>query len=367
MTDTPRHSLSELAQALGLEQWGDPMLSVSTAAAPDRAGPDALAVASSPAYADALSRGQARAALLWSGADPQQYGLEAALFAPRPRYALAGLTARFDPGPAIAPGHHPTAQISPGADIGPGAAIGPFTVVEAGARIGPGARIGAHCFIGEGARLGAEALLVQRVTIGAGSTIGDRFIAQPGAIVGGDGFSFVTPETSAAEAVRETLGEAGHARQQAYARIHSLAAVTIGDDVELGANACIDRGTLTDTVVGDGTKIDNLVQLGHNVSVGRHCLLCGQVGIAGSTTLGDRVVLGGQAGVTDHLTIGDDVIAGAGTLLRTNQPPGRVMLGNPAMPMQLSVEAYKALRRLPRLFRDVARLRKHLPSEPGSD
>ena len=361
------HTVAELSEALGLALWGDGSVRIARAASPREAGPDALALAASPDYAAALAEGAARAALMWEGADPAAYGLDAALLAPRPRYALAGLSAVLDPGPDLPPGRHPTAQIDPSAQIGPGARIGPFAVIGPGAELGPEARIGPHAVIGAQARIGAGALVHARVVIGARCTIGARFTAQPGAVVGGDGFSFVTPEPSAAEAVRETLGETGGARQQAYARIHSLAAVTIGDDVELGANACIDRGTLSDTRVGSGTKIDNLVQIGHNVVVGRHCLLCGQAGIAGSTTLGDRVVLGGQAGVTDHLTIGDDVIAGAGTLLRTNQPAGRVMLGNPAMPMAQSVEAYKGLRRLPRLFRDVAALRKHLSNGRDSE
>ena len=360
------HSMAELAEALGLALWGDGAVRVARAAAPHEAGPDAIALAATPAYADALAQGAARAALLWEGADPEGYGLDAALIAPRPRHALAGLSATLDPGPDIAAGRHPSAQIDPSAEIGPGAAIGAFAVIGPGVTIGPGARIGPHVVIGAQARIGGSALLHARVAIGARCTIGDRFVAQPGAVVGGDGFSFVTAEPSAAEEVRRTLGEAGGARQQAYARIHSLAAVTIGDDVEIGANSCVDRGTLSDTRIGDGTKIDNLVQIGHNVTVGRHCLLCGQAGVAGSTRVGDRVVLGGQAGVTDHLTIGDDVIAGAGTLLRTNQPAGRVMLGNPAMPMALSVEAYKGLRRLPRLFREVAALRKHLSNGQGS-
>jgi len=368
-------TIGEIAAALGLAVWGDGELRVTGAAAPGQAGPEALAIASAPAYAQALGQGRARAALMWAGADPAAHGLAAAILADRPRHALAGITARFDPGPDLGAdlganlggGVHPTAVVDPSARIGPGARIGPLAVIGPGARVGPRARIAAQAVIGAGATLGADALLHARVVFGARCHAGDRFVAQPGAVVGGDGFSFVTPEPAAAETVRATLGDAQGRRQQAYARIHALAAVRIGDDVELGANACIDRGTLSDTVVGDGTKIDNLVQIGHNVTLGRDCLLCGQVGIAGSTRLGDRVVLGGQAGVTDHLSIGDDVIAGAGTLLRTNQPSGRVMLGNPAMPMALSVESYKGLRRLPRLFRDVAALRTHLSSQGRSD
>ncbi|WP_440870622.1 UDP-3-O-(3-hydroxymyristoyl)glucosamine N-acyltransferase [Vannielia litorea] len=356
--------IEDIAIALGARFEGDGAFEVTRAAEPARAGADALALAMDPKFASGLSEGAAKAAMVWEGADWQAMNLTAVIFAPRPRYAMAGLTAMLDAGPRIAPGIHPSAVIDATAILGEGAAIGPLAVIGAGAVIGPGARIAAHASIAEGAQIGADCLLREGVRIGHSVTIGDRFIAQPGAVVGGDGFSFVTPEAGAVEAVRSTLGERGDARQQAYARIHSLGGVTIGDDVELGANACIDQGTIHPTEIGSGTKIDNLVQVGHNVRTGRDCLLCGQVGIAGSTRLGDRVVLGGQAGVTDHLDIGDDVIAGAGTLLRTNQPAGRVMLGNPAMEMKASIEAYKGLRRLPKLHRDVTELRKNL-SKPG--
>ncbi|ATI42276.1 UDP-3-O-(3-hydroxymyristoyl)glucosamine N-acyltransferase [Pacificitalea manganoxidans] len=344
------HSIAEIAAALGARHAGDGTLRITGAAEPAQAGRGHLALAMDPRYADGLAQGQARAAVLWDGADWQALGLDAAIFVARPRYAMAGLTAHLAAPRAIPPGIHPSAAIDASALIGPGAAIGPFVSIGPGARIGANARIAAQASIGAGAVIGADALILEGVRIGHDVRIGDRFIAQPNAVIGGDGFSFVTPEPGAVEAVRRSLGDTGGATQSAYARIHSLGAVAIGDDVEVGANACIDRGTVADTVIGRGTKIDNLVQVGHNVRVGEDCLLCGQTGIAGSTRLGNRVVLGGQVGVTDHLTIGDDVIAGAGTLLRTNQAKGRVMLGNPAMPMAASVESYKALRRLPRLL-----------------
>ncbi len=170
--------------------------------------------------------------------------------------------------------------------------------IGAGTEIGPGARIASHVSIAEGCRIGADALILQGARIGPRVTIGARFICQPGAVIGGDGFSFVTPEKSGVEAVRETLGSRESAAAQSWTRIHSLGSVRIGDDVEVGANACIDRGTIRDTEVGSGSKLDNLVHLGHNVIVGRDCLLCGQVGIAGSARIGDRVVLGGNAGST---------------------------------------------------------------------
>lgn len=352
------HTIREIAAALGAEAAGNTDLVISRAAEPQAAGPGDLALATSPKYAEGLTQGRARAALVWPGADWQALGLEAAIFAPRSRLAMAGLSRMMDPGPQIAPGLHAMAVVDASAEIGAGAAIGPFVVIGAGVRIGPGARIASHVSIAEGSTIGADALILQGARIGPGVTIGDRFICQPGASIGGDGFSFVTPQQSGVEEIRTTLGQREEIRQQSWTRIHSLGSVTLGDDVEVGANATIDRGTIRDTQVGSGSKIDNLVQLGHNVIVGRDCLLCGQVGVAGSTRIGDRVVLAGQVGVSDNIFVGDDVIAGGGTKIFSNVPAGRTILGNPAVKMETQMEINKALRRLPRLAATVAELQK---------
>lgn len=352
------HSIRDIAAALGAEAAGDLDLVVARAAEPQAAGPGDLALAMDPKYAGGIAAGGALAALVWPGADWQALGLRAAIFAPRSRLALAGLSRMMDAGPDIAPGVHAMTVIDPTAQIGAGAAIGPFVTIGAGVVIGPGARIAAHVSVAEGARIGADALILQGARIGARVTIGDRFVCQPGAVIGGDGFSFVTPEKSGVEEIRTTLGHREEIRQQSWTRIHSLGAVTLGDDVEIGANACIDRGTIRDTVVGSGTKIDNLVHLGHNVQVGRDCLLCGQTGVAGSTRIGDRVVLAGQCGVSDNIFVGDDVIAGGGTNIYSNVPAGRVILGSPAVKMETQMEINKALRRLPRLAQTVAELQK---------
>jgi len=360
-------SIREIAQALGAEAAGALDLTVARAAEPAAAGPDDLALAMDPRYGEGVMRGAARAALLWPGADWQAMGLRAAIFAPRGRLALAGLTRLMDPGPALAAGVHPLALVDPTATLGEGAAIGPFVTIAAGVTLGAGARIASHVSIAEGARIGADALILQGARIGARVTIGARIVCQPGAVIGADGFSFVTPETSGVEEIRETLGARAQIRGQSWTRIHSLGAVTIGDDVEIGANACIDRGTIRDTVIGSGTKLDNLVHIGHNVAIGRDCLLCGQVGIAGSARLGDRVVLGGQCGVNDNILVGDDVICGGATKIFTNAPAGRVLLGSPAVRMQTHVEMQKALRRLPRLHARVAALEKGVPFRPEAE
>lgn len=352
------HSIRDIAAALGALAQGDLDMVIARAAEPATAGPDDLALAMDPKYAPGLAKGQARAALVWPGADWQAMGLRAVIFAPRGRLAMAGLSRMLDPGPSIAPGIHPMSVIDPTAEIGENAAIGPFVTIAAGARIGPNARIASHVSIADHAVIGADALIMQGARIGAGVVIGDRFICQPGAVIGADGFSFVTPEKSGVEQIRETLGQRDAITAQSWTRIHSLGAVSIGNDVEVGANCAIDRGTIRNTSIGSGTKLDNLVHVGHNVQVGDDCLLCGQVGIAGSARIGNRVVMGGQCGVNDNIFVGDDVICGGATKVFTNVPSGRVMLGYPAVKMETHVELQKALRRLPRLAARVAALEK---------
>jgi UDP-3-O-[3-hydroxymyristoyl] glucosamine N-acyltransferase len=361
------HSIAEIAAAIGAEAAGDTSLIVRRAAEPAQAGPDDLALAMDPRYGDGITKGQARAAMLWPGADWRAMGLKAVIFAPRSRLALAGLSRVMDEGPHIAAGIHAMTVIDPDATIGKGAAIGPFVTIGAGAVIGAGARIASHVSIGAGAHIGDDALILTGARIGARVTIGDRFICQPGAVIGADGFSFVTPEKSGVEEIRETLGTRADIRAQSWTRIHSLGAVTIGDDVEIGANACIDRGTVRDTLIGSGTKLDNMVHIGHNVTVGRDCLLCGQVGIAGSARIGDRVVLAGQCGVNDNIFVGDDVIAGGATKIFTNAPAGRVLLGYPAVKMETHVDMQKALRRLPRLAASLSAAKKPVPKDTPND
>lgn len=352
------HTVDAIAKALNARAEGDIGLRVTGAAEPETAGPDDLALAMDPKYAEGLAQGRACAAIVWDGADWRAMGLKAAIYVPRPRYAMSGLTRIMDPGPGIAPGIHPTAVIDDSARIGADAAIGPLVVIAAGARIGARARIAAHAFVGEDAVIGEDCLILQGARICHRVTIGDRFICHPGAVIGSDGFSFVTPEKSGVEQVRETLGARETHSEQSWTRIHSLGGVEIDADVEIGANATVDRGTIRATVVGRGTKMDNLVHVGHNVRVGEDCLLCGQVGIAGSARIGNRVVLGGQCGVSDNIFVGDDVIAGGATKIFSNAPAGRVLLGSPALKMETHVEAWKNIRRLPRLFATVAELRK---------
>ncbi|WP_294610533.1 UDP-3-O-(3-hydroxymyristoyl)glucosamine N-acyltransferase [uncultured Roseovarius sp.] len=358
------YTIQEIATALGAKAFGAVDLEIDGLAEPADAGTRHLALAMKPEYADALGQGAALAAVIWEGADWQALGLKAAIVAPRPRFAMSGLTAMLDPGQGFGAGVHPSAIIDPEAELGEGVSVGPLAVIGKGARIGAGSIIGPQSFIGNDARIGAKAYLREGVRIGARVVIGERFIAQPGVVIGGDGFSFVTPEPSTVESARATLGDQGDGTAQSWTRIHSLGSVTIGDDVEVGANSTVDYGTIRDTRIGNGTKIDNQVMIGHNVLIGNDCLLCGHVGIAGSTRIGNNVVLAGKTGVSDNIFIGDNVITGGGTVVLANIPAGRVMLGYPAMKMDTTMEVFKGFRRLRRLFDDVSELKKTVSKPP---
>lgn len=351
-------TIRQIAEALGADAQGDLDLQITSAAEPGDAGPEDLAMAMSPKYAEALGQGGALAAMVWPDADWQEMGLKAAIFAPRPRMAMAGVTAALDPGQGFATDIHPSAVIDSSAKLAEGVSVGPLSIISAGAQIGAGAVIGPHCFIGTDVVIGEGAALREMVSIGARATIGARFIAQPGARVGSDGFSFVTPETSGVENVRRTLADQGEVEAQTWLRIHSLGAVTIGDDVEIGANCTIDNGTIRNTVIGSGSKLDNQVHIGHNTRIGKDCLLCGQTGVSGSVDIGDNVVLAGQCGVNDNIFIGNGVVAGGGTKIISNVPAGRVIMGYPAVKMDTHTEIYKAQRRLPRIMRDIEVLKK---------
>ena len=351
-------SIAEIAKQLGAKAVGDLTIRVASVQEPAKAEADQLALAMEPSYAEPLASGNAQAAVVWEGADWESMGLKAAVFAPRSRYVLSGVTRVFEHVPDIAVGIHPTVIIDPTAQIGANPSIGPFVVISSGVRIGDNVRIASHCSIGRDVNIGHNALIYQGCHIGARVKIGNDFYAQQGVAIGVDGFSYVTPKPGAVEEAKATGHITNASKTEGFARINSLGSVILGDRVEIGANSALDRGTIANTTIGNGTKLDNLVHVGHNVTVGENCLLCGQVGIAGSSIIGDRVVLGGQVGVADHITIGSDVIAAGKSGISSNVPSGRVMMGSPAMKMNLNIEAYKALRRLPRLVAKVEHLEK---------
>ena len=353
------NSLAEIADATGLALLGDGSLPIRAPAEPAAASADELALAMDPKFAASIAEGSAKAAILWEGADWQGLGLAGALIAPRPRVAMARVTEHFQHAPDVPDGIHATAIVDPTAKVADGARIGPFSVIGADVALGPNACIGSHCSVGRDATIGADALLHDGVRIGARCRIGDRFIAQPNAVIGADGFSFEPPQRGSVEAAK-TTGSIDGARATGFLRIHSLAAVEIGDDVEIGAATTIDRGTIAPTRIGHGTKIDNQVQIGHNVQIGATCLVCAQTGIAGSTLVGDRVVFGGKTGVADHVKIGSDVVFAAGSMVAGNVPSNRVMMGVPAQQRDEVTRQVIALRRLPRLMDTVADMKKKL-------
>ncbi len=354
------YMVADLAAALGATFEGDGTLRVTGLVHPSMAEPDVLVMASSPDFLSRIEPGSARAALVAQGADWRAAGLVAAIIAPRPRYAMAHATRAFAKPDALAPGIHPSAVVEPGAEIGEGVHIGPFVHIAAYASIGAGSQIHSHVSIGENAVLGQGALVHAGARIASRVKIGERAIIHQNAVIGADGFSFVTPDFGAVEAAKSGGGSESATRNLALERIYSLAAVTLGDDVEIGAGTTIDRGTLRNTRIGSGTKIDNQVQIGHNVSIGETCMLCAQVGIAGSAAIGDRVVLGGKVGVADHLKIGSDVLVAAASAVASNVRGRSIVMGVPAMPRDEAVRSIMAIRRLPRLMDTVDALKKRL-------
>ncbi len=344
------YRLKDLAASLGAETLGDASLLVDRLAEPLEAGPNDLALAVAPKFAEGLKASAARAAVVWAGADLDELGLDGAIVAPRGRLAMAGLTQAMDDDPSFdgAEGVHPSAVIDPSATIGEGAQIGPFVVIGPDVQIGAGARIASHVSIGREVEIGADVRLHAGVKIGPRVRIGTGFIAQAGVAIGGDGFSFTTAGPSGVErAIRQRPGvPLDPPEDGTWHRIHSLGGVEIGDNVEIGANSTVDAGTVRATRIGNGVKIDNLVQVGHNVVLGDDCLLCAQAAVAGSSVLGPRVILGGKAGVADNLTIGRDVVAGGGAVILSSVPDGIFVAGHPAQPSHEHRAVLKALRRL---------------------
>lgn len=266
--------------------------------------------------------------------------------------ALIALLERITPtmvGPLV--GVHPLAAIDPTATvaetarIGAGVAIGPHSTVGDHAILHPGVVIGASVHIGEASELQPRVVILDRCSIGA------RCLLQPGVVIGGDGFGF-RPNPSGGPPIK----------------IPHAGGVKIGDDVEIGANTTIDRGKFGDTTIGHGTKIDNLVQIGHNCVIGNNCLICGMVGLAGSVRLGDGVTLGGGVGIADGRRVGDGATLGAKAGLMVNVPAGETWLGAPAVPSRQAMRQFAAIESLPELIRPIRRLLKGKPgSEPSNE
>jgi UDP-3-O-[3-hydroxymyristoyl] glucosamine N-acyltransferase len=323
-------------------------------------GADVLALAMEEQAERALAGTKAVAAAVAKGREAALQPLRGGLVVERPRYALAQILALFERAPAADPGIHPSAVIAPDATIGADVSIGPFVHVGPGAEIGRGTRILAHATIGSGARIGEDCLLHPGVRIGERCVLGNRVTVQPNAVIGADGYGYVTPEKGSIESAKESGGRSIEARNTALVKIVSLGNVVIGDDVEIGANTCIDRGTLGATRIGRGTKIDNLVQIGHNCTIGENCLIAGMCGLSGSVTLGNRVTLAGGVGVGDHITIGDDAIVLARSGVANAIPPREVWGGYPALPREEAARQLMGARRTPRMLRDLEELKRRI-------
>jgi UDP-3-O-[3-hydroxymyristoyl] glucosamine N-acyltransferase len=352
-------TLAELAEALNAELVGDGGITVTAVAHPALAsGPETMALALDAGSHKALAATAAGSAIIAPDAELDQSRFKGGLKAGRGRLAMAQLLNLFPRPPVTAPGIHPSAVIDPGATVAGGASVGPFVYVGPGAEIAAGAAAMAHATVGAGARVGADSLLFPGVRLGDHCIVGARCIIQSNAVIGGEGFGYVTPEPGSIESAKAS-GEIT-AQNTDIVRINSIGNVVIGDDVDVGANTTIDRGTLGPTRIGNGTKIDNQVQIAHNCTIGENCLIAGHVGMSGSVTVGNRVVFAGGAGVADHMTIGDDAIILAKSGVGRHVPAKEIWGGLPAAPRDAKEQELIAISRLPRAIRDLEQLKREV-------
>ncbi len=296
MMDSVR--LGEIVAALGGELRGDPEHLIARIGPLETAAGDAISFIAQPKLRNLLEASHAGAVVLAPALVPAAPPGCRMVITDDPYLYFALLTQwwarRTRPLPAA--GVHPSAVIDPAATVAASAIVGPFVVVERGATIGERVQLGAHTVIGAGSRIGADSLLHPRVTIAAGCRLGERCVVQSGAVIGADGFG-----------IAPTQGR--------WERIEQLGGVRIGNDVDIGANTCVDRGALEDTVLEDGVKLDNQIQIGHNVHIGAHTVAAACVGIAGSTKIGHHVMIGGAAMINGHIEIVDGVTVSASTMV----------------------------------------------------
>jgi UDP-3-O-[3-hydroxymyristoyl] glucosamine N-acyltransferase len=331
----------ELAKYLGAPLEGDASASLKGVASPERAGVDDLIYLASPKYAERAEQSTARCVIALEGT---RLAGKAVIEAREPKLAFAKAAAWLLAKPATPSSPatiHPTAVIAPDAKLGGGVSVGPYAVIEEAAKIGAGTIIAAFGFVGRGSHIGEHCLLHPRVTLYPGSQVGNRVELHTGVVIGGDGFGYV-------------FGEGRHWK------FPQVGDVEIGDDVEIGCNTTIDRGSLDTTRIGQGVKIDNLVQVAHNVQIGEHTVIASQTGISGSSILGKNVTVGGQVGIGDHCTIEDGAMLGgqAGILNGKTIRRGQIVWGTPARPLDKFKEQYVLFARLPGLEDRVRKLEK---------
>jgi UDP-3-O-[3-hydroxymyristoyl] glucosamine N-acyltransferase len=330
-------TLRDLAALVGGQVVGDPGTPIAGVADPRQAGPQDLVFLLDAQYTEAIGHSAAAAVVVGAEADIPKPQIVVA----RPRVAMARLMAAFAPPPPFA-GVHPTAVIDPSATVHPTAAIGPLVYVGAHSTVGAGTVLHPGVVVGRHVTVGDDCLLYPRVVLYDEVTLGNRVILHAGTVIGSDGYGFVPDEQ-------------GH-----HLKIPQMGNVVLGDDVETGANVAVDRGTFGSTVIGRGTKLDNLVHIGHNDRIGEDCLIVSQVGISGSVTVGDRVTLAGQVGVAGHLSIGSDSMVLARTGVTKDIPPKSFVSGFPARPHKEEMRRQAALASVDRMRRELAAMKRRL-------
>ena len=327
----PELTLREIVAQLGGEAVGEVPAPLTGVATLDSAGPRQIAFLANPKYRSRLATTRAGAVILGPGDRDASSGPRIVSANPYAYYART--VALFHPPRAARPGIDATARIARDAKVGKEVEIAPFVVVGPGSRIGDGASIGAHCVIGEGVEIGAGARLYPRVTVYDGCLVGARCILHSGVVIGADGFGMARDD--------------GH-----WIKIPQVGRVRLGDDVEVGANTTIDRGALDDTVVGDGVKLDNQIQVGHNVVIGAHTVIAGCTGISGSVTIGRDCMIGGGVGMVGHISICDGVtVSGFTFVTKSITQPGTYTSGMPVMPHGEWLRNAAQLRHLDQLAR----------------
>jgi UDP-3-O-[3-hydroxymyristoyl] glucosamine N-acyltransferase len=333
-------TLAAIAERTGGRVVGDASVRVARIAAIDDVDADALTFATDERFFAAALASRAGAVLVdVKLLDPAAAYAKPLVAVASPRLALATLLAQLEPPRKRGPFVHPSAIVDAGAAIGAGVYIGPLAVVGAGASIGAGTVLDAGVVIGAGARIGAACTLHPRAYVADRCVLGDRVVLQAQAIVGSDGFGWAFLEGT-------------------LQKIPQIGIVELGDDVEIGANTCIDRAQTGVTSVGNGTKIDNLCQIGHNCRIGRHTAIAAQTGLAGTTTLGDYVQVGGQTGFAGHLTVGSRVRIAGGSAVWGDVADGATVGGAPAHAQRDNLRVQASVRRLPKLFDRVAALER---------
>jgi len=326
-----------IAQLVGGRLHGDTGAGITSVASLDRAQAGQLSFCASPKYAPLLEGTSASVVLVSPDVADAPTRAPARIVVDKPHESLLALLPRLYVMPARRPGVHPTAVLGRGVQIGDEAEIGAHVVIGDGARLGRRVTVDANCSLGVGVEIGDDVHLYPGVTLYAGSRLGDRVAIHAGARIGSDGFGYVY-------------------RGGQHQKIPHVGRCIIEHDVEIGANTTIDRGSIDDTIIGAGTKIDNLVHIAHNVRVGRLCLIAAQTGISGSVRLEDGVVMGGQVGVSGHHTIGKGATLAAQAGVFGDIPAGQTWSGYPARPHKESLRAYAALFRLSGMMKRLERL-----------